>query len=120
ARLTPRRPEEFQSTPPHGGRRDPKLRADLHKVFQSTPPHGGRLVAVGVDRLGGMVSIHAPARGATGAALHMVRVDVVSIHAPARGATTSSTAGVPPGVEFQSTPPHGGRLPGMSGISTKL
>ena len=35
----------------------------------------------------GYVSIHAPARGATGAALVLLYKRFVSIHAPARGAT---------------------------------
>ena len=34
-----------------------------------------------------LVSIHAPARGATAVTLGCIRVDIVSIHAPARGAT---------------------------------
>ena len=33
------------------------------------------------------VSIHAPARGATGRYRHVAVVEIVSIHAPARGAT---------------------------------
>src|SRR6185436_7988200 len=57
--------------------------------FQSTPPHGGRrrqdcTLAVPVG-----VSIHAPARRATKAALPVLSLPGVSIHAPARRATTT-------------------------------
>ena len=37
--------------------------------------------------VGGMVSIHAPARGATAPNIHTRILSKVSIHAPARGAT---------------------------------
>ena len=55
------------------------------------------------------VSIHAPARGATGAELVDDPNAWVSIHAPARGATSPvfNCAYVN---EFQSTRPHGARL----------
>ena len=101
----------FQSTPPHGGRRVPEPRspqgargfnprprtegdveADIvdmsHTVFQSTPPHGGRRdnqFELGINNLA--VSIHAPARRATG---------------PGAGREGDRET-------FQSTPPHGGR-----------
>ena len=77
-------------------------------TFQSTHPHGVRLFvsrdfAVLID-----VSIHAPARGATVAALEASNPALVSIHAPARGATkrpcTQATLSA-----FQSTHPHGVR-----------
>ena len=35
-----------------------------------------------------MISIHAPARGATATALEQLQAENISIHAPARGATT--------------------------------
>ena len=54
--------------------------------FQSTPPRGGRLVAVD----GG------------------VQVVLISIHAPARGATDGTSIDFIT-TEFQSTPPRGGR-----------
>ena len=56
-------------------------------VFQSTLPRRERLS----DRymIGGMktISIHAPAKGATGEPGDNVRVGTISIHAPAKGAT---------------------------------
>ena len=96
--------------------------------FQSTRPHGARLFVLFCCP-GLLVSIHAPARGATRINHYIARV-CVSIHAPARGATpltlgrfrqscfnprartgrdSPSTA---PGWSkvFQSTRPHGARL----------
>ncbi len=56
-----------------------------------------------------MVSIHAPARGATAMLAEIGGHGGVSIHAPARGAT-KVTAKRFTSLEFQSTPPRGGRL----------
>ena len=58
--------------------------------FQSTRPHGARRRARNRSKLLALVSIHAPARGATAKCLAVVRHErAVSIHAPARGATVS-------------------------------
>ena len=46
----------FQSTPPHGGRRDTWPTTTLSPEFQSTPPHGGRQIGAG-DR-DGMISFN--------------------------------------------------------------
>ena len=104
----------FQSTPPRGGRHrgkvggkvqssfNPRPRAGgdqssilpyaIGELFQSTPPRGGRQsVAFSLLRLT-RVSIHAPARGATGVLCYEVAHHDVSIHAPARGATEWSSA----------------------------
>ena len=56
--------------------------------FQSTPPHGGRHSVSRWSTPCDIVSIHAPARGATGHVCHGPGHRDVSIHAPARGATT--------------------------------
>ena len=55
-----------------------------------------------------LVSIHAPARGATPAARASAPAVLVSIHAPARGATTSMSIRVV-SCAFQSTRPRGAR-----------
>ena len=55
-----------------------------------------------------MVSIHAPARGATTPRRCLHSKGYVSIHAPARGATTTITNNVT-NITFQSTRPHGAR-----------
>ena len=58
-----------------------------------------------------MISIHAPARGATFGQLHLVTtLIVISIHAPARGATTDTAGISSSGSVFQSTLPRGERL----------
>ncbi len=77
----------FQSTRPRGARR---YRGPLRNAaiqFQSTRPRGARLRHLGRLRGRALVSIHAPARGATGNRDGQARGDPVSIHAPARGAT---------------------------------
>ena len=58
--------------------------------FQSTLPRGERPVSLQEKMKDLLVSIHAPARGATRAAGAAERVYRVSIHAPARGATSTS------------------------------
>ena len=56
--------------------------------FQSTLPRGERL-SLHQDRAADMViSIHAPARGATWRMAHPDGTKAISIHAPARGATS--------------------------------
>ena len=99
----------FQSTHPHGVRRRVTTHGSRTFTFQSTHPHGVRHL----DDLSGdglnIISIHAPARGATRVVVqsvtprgfqsthpHGVRHElvcllgvrgIISIHAPARGAT---------------------------------
>ena len=108
-------PSWFQSTPPRGGRLKRGAVCAHCLQFQSTPPRGGRHQAQVNSWMGITVSIHAPARGATGAVSWCARLWSVSIHAPARGAThqilSSSSNKL-----FQSTPPRGGRLWGSCGI----
>jgi len=59
-------------------------------MFQSTRPRGARQLSTACSRPVVLVSIHAPARGATcSAEVNPVRAVRVSIHAPARGATPS-------------------------------
>ena len=57
--------------------------------FQSTPPRGGRQNANKYFDSQLLVSIHAPARGATAYVKKTGKTAAVSIHAPARGATRS-------------------------------
>ena len=76
-------------------------------MFQSTPPRGGRHSEHRPLRKL-VVSIHAPARGATQQQTTREDKTTVSIHAPARGATPRSK-NVSFFMLFQSTPPRGGR-----------
>ena len=77
---------EFQSTPPRGGRLKRLMRAIVRAYFNPRPRVGGDLLALkGADAV------------------------IISIHAPAWGATPASCAyGL--NLQFQSTPPRGGRL----------
>ena len=99
-------------------------------MFQSPPPRGGRLEDIANNDGLSVVSIHAPARGATRATASLPRTNLsfnprpraggdenlsrptatgkVSIHAPARGATLSLNI-LALRQKFQSTPPRGGR-----------
>ena len=56
-------------------------------VFQSTRPRGARLQWYDAGEWLTLVSIHAPARGATTQGQQFIDRIQVSIHAPARGAT---------------------------------
>ncbi len=93
----------FQSTPPRGG--DQRRRG----WFQSTPPRGGRLpfgcLARSFNprpRVGGDGDLHDPM--------------VVSIHAPAWGATPAAVEGA----RFQSTPPRGATADGDESPGTSF
>ena len=55
------------------------------------------------------VSIHAPSRGATEVWLQMAQRKIVSIHAPSQGATLQKRAWEYISTTFQSTHPHGVR-----------
>mgnify|MGYP003962240501 CR=1 FL=1 len=122
--------EGFQSTPPHGGRPSNIERAIRISMFQSTPPHGGRRKPPG--RCGPVWRFNPrPRMGGDHISLSSSTLSIVSIHAPAWGATTyvartihmNSRFNPRPRMggdvrprriqrksEFQSTPPHGGRL----------
>ncbi len=99
----------FNPRPRAGGDSTPRDDACLAHGFQSTPPRGGRRPARRVHVRLERVSIHAPARGATSAAMPSSISADVSIHAPARGATSARMAVHVAAAEFQSTPPRGGR-----------
>ncbi len=84
-------------------------------MFRSTLPRGERLLLVLVQQAHGLVSIHAPARGATRDALrHRTVGNDVSIHAPARGATYDNNRAH---VQhwFRSTLPRGERRRSFDG-----
>ena len=77
--------------------------------FQSTRPRGARQDLIVLGLVVEVVSIHAPAWGATVDDGHAVVGLDVSIHAPAWGATIMSVSCLMPR-EFQSTRPRGARL----------
>ena len=63
-------------------------------LFQSTLPRGERQFVVVVYAVNQLISIHAPARGATVSASTAFSNTIISIHAPARGATGIYLIGV--------------------------
>ena len=80
-------PFGFQSTLPRGERPHACKHRDALIPFQSTLPRGERLGVTPGRRKGCLVSIHAPAWGATAAVSFDCLHSDVSIHAPAWGAT---------------------------------
>ena len=100
----------FQSTRPRGARLAASASSTSDRPFQSTRPRGARPDALADTQRAIIVSIHAPARGATWRArVAEAADDAVSIHAPARGATGSANT-TTASEEFQSTRPRGARL----------
>ena len=100
----------FQSTLPHGERPEGAVVIDYGITFQSTLPHGERPA---YSTLAWVFPPHFNPRSRTGSdsgfpasppALHMI-----SIHAPARGATAYAAGLLQIKEEFQSTLPHGER-----------
>ena len=66
-----------------------------------------------------IISIHAPARGATTYLRHTLRIHTISIHAPARGATHISPDMSVRDIKFQSTLPRGER-PARISLTTPI
>ena len=84
----PEPPEElFQSTLPRGERQNAAVKIARYVKFQSTLPRGERPGCCGCWGGGRIISIHAPARGATRYMGEKQSYRSISIHAPARGAT---------------------------------
>ena len=98
----------FQSTLPRGERRILASEFARNGKFQSTLPRGERHDALKDIQQSPLVSIHAPAWGATKMVASSRRVLPVSIHAPAWGATSTSTT-MRARQLFQSTLPRGER-----------
>ena len=77
----------FQSTLPRGERLIVSFVPSSKSLFQSTLPRGERLPGRSRSFGPGLISIHAPARGATQRVEAAAQIVEISIHAPARGAT---------------------------------
>ena len=96
----------FQSTPPHGGRQThPDSQAKIDR-FNPRPRTGGDQ-KVAAQEAARLVSIHAPARGAT-PAYAGIRTGGSFNPRPRTGGDKKLFA-LTPEPPFQSTPPHGGR-----------
>ena len=98
----------FQFTLPRGERRWSSLSPVIACCFNSRSREGSDIVPSVKSEQVLVVSIHAPARGATAIALSSEIDTQVSIHAPARGATELHRAGLP-NIQFQFTLPRGER-----------
>ena len=100
--------EMFQSTPPRGGRRSLESSRLSTGCFNPRPRAGG-------DDRGShwarwfMVSIHAPARGATHL-VHTAGTQEPFQSTPPRGGRREVDDACLKNAKFQSTPPRGGRL----------
>ena len=81
----------FRSTPLREGRPDGSMVVNRPKEFRSTPLREGRRAVPVRSPYRHVVSIHAPARGATPIDRRGSAARRVSIHAPARGATPRSS-----------------------------
>ena len=91
-----------------------EIKAERRKyaeAFQSTRPRGARHYDVGNLKPAQVVSIHAPARGATICRLTKLQTLLVSIHAPARGATIDAIAQRNIGARFNPRAREGRDLP---------
>ena len=99
----------FQSTRPRGARPRSPLSSKVPAQFQSTRPRGARRADFVPRIKSAMISIHAPAWGATPCDKKQLLKSTISIHAPAWGATGKIELMIfPP--RFQSTRPRGARL----------
>ncbi len=117
AHLTPEsiEPYGFNPRPREGATSCPLWKSLLAEV-QSTPPRGGRHDRVRQKPLRHIVSIHAPARGATPAITLVGDAEMVFQSTPPRGGRPARAAVMVDTSEFQSTPPRGGR-PGCHSAS---
>ena len=104
----PKDADKFQSTPLHEGRLVTGRAADTRR-FQSTPLHEGRHDTNHPSNGNGSVSIHAPARGATGQWLHRRVIDSVFQSTPLHEGRPSGDKIATLQAKFQSTPLHEGR-----------
>ncbi len=77
----------FQSTPPRGGRRHYQVDILYERIVSIHAPARGATIVTGKLPGDHRVSIHAPARGGHKKKGKGGKGDMVSIHAPARGAT---------------------------------
>ena len=78
----------FQSTPPRGGRPSRYGNWPSVIIFQSTPPRGGDDDCLTITN-NNVISIHAPARGATSKIRSQEYISLFQSTPPARGATYS-------------------------------
>ena len=100
---------KFQSTRPHGARLTHDV-INIALIGFNPRARMGRDLGEGLGKTMAVVSIHAPAWGATFGTVLIFYSVCVSIHAPAWGATLFAHELMEIIPEFQSTRPHGARL----------
>ena len=110
----------FQPTRPRGARQWGVAAATPIPSFQPTRPRGARLPLHRRRRVGGPVSTHAPARGATYRDIKGDIQSTVSTHAPARGATRSRGRRHQPGLVSTHAPARGATQRGQRGSARGL
>ncbi len=98
----------FQSTPPHGGRRQPRPEGEGGKCFNPRPRMGGDALTLICVLCPDRVSIHAPAWGAT-TIVRLMRINIRFQSTPPHGGRPCGLSMMNDSRKFQSTPPHGGR-----------
>ena len=100
---------KFQSTPPRGGRLEPRRHTAVLDGFNPRPRAGGDSAEPPTRKGEPNVSIHAPARGATGSAPGARSATACFNPRPRAGGDASRRQERASGRRFQSTPPRGGR-----------
>ena len=103
------RMQGFNPRPREGGDRSKWTMLFRSDPFQSTPPRGGRQDGVFLSREDMVVSIHAPARGATNESISVASVMLGFNPRPREGGDRLVWWRLIRSSEFQSTPPRGGR-----------
>ena len=98
----------FQSAPPRGERRERRLQCLFDGRFQSAPPRGER-PSMRDFATSGMCFNPRPRAGSDVEPAASAAAQLVSIRAPARGATGGNPKAAHQGEVFQSAPPRGER-----------
>ena len=88
-----RKSSKFQSTLPRR-ERHAEQKGLLHQMYFNPRSREGSDVSHWNHPLASCISIHAPAKGATGMTLYTNSAERISIHAPAKGATLTGRSGV--------------------------
>ena len=98
----------FQSTPPRGRRRHRWSRWCWGRHFNPRPPRGGRRGGWTQNYGYIVISIHAPAKGATSEPMRAVPVIVFQSTPPARGGDVTPTCWITGTSDFNPRPPPRG------------
>ena len=105
--------QSFNPRPREGGDLKNGPDGTIMFMFQSTPPRGGRPARVATVHTGAVVSIHAPAWGATGRRLIFPASHWSFNPRPREGGDAFTRRSFASIGLFQSTPPRGGRRESM-------